>query len=65
MLKVLKGKIKLIEQDGGHCSPVIKIGGEYLDNILLQFPHKVMTKGLDMYDAVLRGEYKITIARIK
>ena len=68
-IKVLKGKIKLIEEEftwrSGNRSPVIKIGGEYLDNILLQFPHKVMTEGLDMYNTVLKGKYKITITRIK
>ena len=65
MKKVLKGKIRLIEQEDGYCPSVIKIGGEYLDNIFLQFPHKVMTKGLDMYDTVLEGKYKITIERMK
>jgi len=64
MKKVLKGEIKLIEQEGGHAAPIIEIGNEYLDNILLKFPHKVMTEGLDIFDTVLEGEYKITIERI-
>ena len=65
MKKVLKGKIRLIEQEGGYCSPVIEIGGEYLDNILLDFPHKEMTSGIDIFDKILEGKYKITIERIK
>ena len=52
MKKVLKGKIKLIEEEGGNCSPTIEINGEDLDDLLLQFPHKVMTSGADMYDTI-------------
>jgi len=65
MKKVLIGKIKLIEQEGGYAAPIIKIGDEYLDNILLQFPHGKILEGEDIYDTALEGEYKITIKRIK
>ena len=61
MKKVLKGKIILIEQEGGYASPIIEIGGEYLENVLLKFPHKVITEGVDIFDTILEGEYKITI----
>jgi len=65
MKKVLKGKVKLIEQEGGWCSPIIEIDGEYLENILLKFPHKVITDQIDTYDTTLTGEYKITIERLE
>ena len=65
MPKVLTGQIKLIEEEGGYSSPTIEINGEDLDGVLLQFPHKVMTEGYDIYDTILDGEYKITIERIK
>ena len=63
MKKVLKGKIKLLEQEGGYAAPAIYIGEEeYLDNILLNFPHD----GADMYGCIeLEGEYKITIERLE
>ena len=70
MKKILKGKVKLIEQEGGWCSPIIEINGEYLENILLKFPHikfphKVITDQIDTYDTTLTGEYKITIERLE
>ena len=64
MMKTLTGKIKLIEQEGGYAAPIIEIADKYLDNILLKFPHKVITEGADMFDTVLEGEYKITIERL-
>ena len=64
MKKILIGKIKLIEQEGGYAAPIIEINDEYFDDILLKFPHKVMTEGLDIYDTVLKGEYKVTIEQI-
>jgi len=60
MKKVLKGKIKLLEQDGGYAAPAIYIGEEYLDNILLNFPHNG-----NGYLIELKGEYKITIERLE
>ena len=66
MKKVLKGKIKLIEQEGGYCAPIIEIGGEYLDNVLNTLPNqRIEEDGPDLFDTVLTGEYKITIERIK
>ena len=65
MKKILTGRIKLIEQEGGYAAPIIEIGGEDLDNILLKFPHEIITEGIDIYDAVLKGEYKITIERLE
>ena len=58
MKKVLKGRIKLIEQEGGYASPAIYIGEEYLDNILFNFPHNLNMSGCFIE---LKGEYKITI----
>jgi len=60
MKKVLKGKITLIEQEGGWCSPTIVIGESYLDNILLKFPHIERQD----FDIILKGEYKMTIEKI-
>ena len=61
MKKVLLGKVILLEQEGGHASPIIKIGEEYIENIILKFPQHQMDEGPFINDIVLDGEYKITI----
>jgi len=65
MKKILTGKIKLIEQEGGYAAPIIQIGEENLDDIFLKFPHKVITEGVDLFDTILEGKYRITIERLE
>ena len=64
MKKILRGKIKLIEQDGGYDAPKIEIGDLSLSDILSTLPSKTMTDGPDIFDTILDGDYKITIERI-